>query len=123
MLSPALREVLHREGAIAAWPRGQRQRRDAALERGDALLQHVVGRVHDARIDVAEFLEREQVGGVVGALELVRRRLVDRHRDRAGARIGAPSRMESEGFRLLRRLRHDQLRRFDATRRDRRREE
>ena len=109
------RDVLDRQGARRLAAR-HRQRRDAALERRDALLQHVVGRVHDARVDVAEFLEPEQVGGVVGALELVRRRLIDRHRDRARAGIGAPSGVESEGFRLLRRLRHDRLRQLDATR-------
>jgi hypothetical protein len=90
-------------------------------KRRDALLEHVVGRVHDARVDVAEFLEREQVRRVIGVLELVRGRLVDRHGDRAGGRIGAPSGVQGEGFRLLRRLRHDRLRRFDATRPSRRR--
>ena len=90
-------EVLQRQRARRLTAR-HRQRGDAAFERRDALLQHVVGRVHDARIDVAEFLEREQVGGVVGALKLVRRRLIDRHRDRAGARIGAPSRRGERGF-------------------------
>jgi hypothetical protein len=33
------------------------QRADAALERGDALLEDVGRRVHDPRVDVAEFLE------------------------------------------------------------------
>ena len=34
-------------------PRGQRQRADAAFQCRYALLQHVVGRIHDARVDVA----------------------------------------------------------------------
>ena len=79
MLSPA-RARFWTEKADAAWPEATRQRRDAALERGEALLQHVVRRVHDAGVDVAQFLEREQVGGVLG-VELVGRGLVDRHRD------------------------------------------
>ena len=90
-------DVLHREqrGRLA---RGQRQRRDAAFERGDALLQHGLRRVHDAGVDVAELLEREQVGGMLGRIELVGRRLIDRHRDRVGRRIGAIAGMQHDGF-------------------------
>ncbi len=36
----------------AAWPLAVAMRRDAAFERGDALLEHRVGRIGDARIDV-----------------------------------------------------------------------
>ena len=46
-----------------------RERRGAAFERGDALFQHRVGRVADAGIDVAECLQAEQRGGVVGVVE------------------------------------------------------
>ena len=53
-------------------PGADGQCRHAALERGDPLLQHIAGRVHDARIDVAEVLEREQVGRVLRAAELDR---------------------------------------------------
>ena len=42
------------------------QRAGAALERGDALLDDGLRRVHDARVDVAELREREQVRRVVG---------------------------------------------------------
>src|SRR5499427_8845290 len=41
----------------------------AALERGDALLEHGVGRVADAGVDVAERLQAEQRGGMVDVLE------------------------------------------------------
>ena len=54
------------------------------------------------RVDVAELLEREQIGRVLGALELIGGRLIDRHRDRAGRRIGAPARMQRQSFRLVR---------------------
>ena len=64
------------------------QRAGPAFDRGDALLEDVGGRIHQARVDVPEFLQREQIGGVLGALEDVRRRLVDRHGARAGGRIG-----------------------------------
>ena len=59
----------------------QRQRGDAAFERGDALLEHGLRRIHDPRVDVAELLKREQVARMLGRLELIGRRLVDRHRD------------------------------------------
>ena len=87
MLSPA-RARFWIAKARRRLARRQRQRRHAAFHRRDALLQHVVGRVHDAGVDVAQFLQAEQVGGVLGAVELVRRGLVDRHRDRvvAGSR-------------------------------------
>ena len=60
----------------------------AAFERRDALLQHRVGRVADAGIDVAEGLQAEQRGGVIDVVEHEGRRLVDRRRARAGGRVG-----------------------------------
>ena len=64
-----------RLGGLAA---GDQQRADAALERGDALLDRGLRRVHDPGVDVAELLEREQVRGVVGVVEGVGGGLVDR---------------------------------------------
>ncbi|MPN37523.1 hypothetical protein SDC9_185043 [bioreactor metagenome] len=63
--------------------------RDTALQRCHALLEDIGRRVHDPRVDVAEFLQREQVGAMVGAIEGVRRRLVNRH----GAGVGARCRL------------------------------
>jgi hypothetical protein len=37
----------------------------------DSLLEYVCRRIHDPGVDVPEFLEPEQVGGVLGAVELV----------------------------------------------------
>ena len=51
--------------------------------------RHVLRRVHDARVDVAELGEREEVCGVLAVAEHVGRRLVDRHRAGAGRRVGA----------------------------------
>ena len=98
-------DVLHGEqrGRLA---RGERERGDAAFERGDALLEHRLGRVHDAGVDVAELLEREQVGRVLGRIELIGGGLIDRHRDRGGGRIGAIAGMQNDGFRILALGRH-----------------
>ena len=59
-----------------------------ALERVEPRLERTLRRVHDAGVDVADLGEPEQVGGVLGVAELERRGLVDRHRTRAGGRIG-----------------------------------
>ncbi len=66
---------------------GNGKRRRAAFERGDALFQHGLRRVHDAGVDVAEGLQPEQRGGMVGIVEDEAGRLVDRRRTRAGRRI------------------------------------
>src|SRR5690606_23210555 len=48
---------------------GYCQRTDTALHRRHALLEHGVGRVHDAGVDIAGHLQVEQVGTVLGAVE------------------------------------------------------
>ena len=75
-------------GHLRRLARGGRQRRAPALERRHALLEHRHGRIGDARVDVAERLQIEQARRVVGRIEHVRRGLVDRHRARAGGRVG-----------------------------------
>ena len=85
-------------------PRRQRQRADAALQRRDALLEHVGGRVHDAGVDVAELLQREQVGGMIRIVEDVRRRLVDRHRPGPRGRIGLLTGVHRQRFQPVLRL-------------------
>jgi hypothetical protein len=97
MLSPA-RARLRIVRVSAAWPEATPEGRHAALERGDALLEDVRGRVHDPGVDVAEFLEPEEAGGVGGVVEDVARRGVDR--DGAGVRRGIRllAGVEGEGF-------------------------
>ena len=87
------RDVQHRVGDRRLTGREHecRERRldeARALELREPLLEHAPGRVHDARVDVAELLEREQVGGMLGVVEHERRRLVDRHRACVGGRVG-----------------------------------
>ena len=84
--SPALARV-RMASVSAAWPEATASAGRAAFERGDALLEDVGRRVHDAGVDVAELLKPEEAGGVVGVVEDVRRGLVDRH----GARLGGGS--------------------------------
>ena len=85
MLSPA-RARLRIARVSAACPDARPRAADAALERGDALLEDVGGRVHDPGVDVAELLEPEEAGGVGGVVEDVAGGGVDR--DRAGVRRG-----------------------------------
>ena len=64
---------------------------------GDALLEDVAGGVHDAGVDVAGFLQREEPGGVIGVLEHVRGGLVDGHGAGAGDRVGLLPGMQLPG--------------------------
>ncbi len=80
-------------------PRSQPQRPDSALERGDALLEHVGRGIHDPRVDVAEFLQAEESGGVVGVVEDVARRGVDGHGPGLGGWIHGSGRRGRRGFR------------------------
>ena len=89
------REVLHRQGG-GRLARRQGQRRRPAFEGGEALLQHVDGGVRHTGVEVAEFLQGEQVLGMGRVAELERGGLVDRHRHRARGRIGAPARMQGD---------------------------
>jgi hypothetical protein len=59
--------------------RGNADGANATFEGSDTLFQHIVGWVHQAGIDVAEFLETEEVSTVLGVLEDVSRRAVDRY--------------------------------------------
>ena len=77
--------------------RGDRKRGRAAFERRHALLQHRIGRVADAGIDVAERLQAEQRCGVVGVVEDERGGLVDRRRPRAGGRIRLRAGVHGQG--------------------------
>ena len=67
------------------------------FERRHPLLERRGGGVHDAGVDVAEALQVEQSGGVVGVLEDVRRGLVDRHGAGAGFGIGPLSGVQGAG--------------------------
>ena len=77
---------------------GGADRADAGFQRGDPLLQHRHRRIGDARVDVSGALQVEQRRGVVGVLEHVGRRLVDRHRARPRDGIGALAGMQAQGF-------------------------
>ena len=67
---------------------GDAEGRDAALERGDALLEDVGRRVHDPGVDVPELLEPEQPRGVRGVIEDVARGGVDRDGPGVRRRVG-----------------------------------
>ncbi len=68
--------------------RAHRQCRAAPFERRHALLEDGRRGIHHAAVDIAECLQVEQTGRMVGAVEDVGGSLVDRHGARAGSRIG-----------------------------------
>ena len=78
----------------------------------DALLDGVLCGIHDPRVDVARLGQREQVGGVLGVVEDVGRRLVDR--DRAGVRGRIRLLAAVEGDRLGMLLAHRGLLGFEG---------
>ena len=65
------------------------ERAGAAFDGGHALLENIGRRIHQARVDVAEFFQREQIGRVFGVFEDVGGRLVDRHRARQRGGVGS----------------------------------
>ena len=77
---------------------GDGQCADAAFQRRHAFLEHGVGRVHDARVDIAGDFQVEQVGTVLGVVEGEGAGLVDRHRHRLGGRVGAIAGVDGQGF-------------------------
>jgi len=78
-------------------PARRRDRADAAFERGDALLQHRVRRIGDPRVEVTRALHVEERRGVVGVLEDVGRRLVDRRGAGAGRGIRVGAGVDGQG--------------------------
>src|SRR3954453_9582958 len=68
--------------------------RAAAFERVQTRLQGALRRVHDARVDVADLGEGEEVGRVRGVAELVAGRLIDRDRPCTGAGVGVSPDMD-----------------------------
>ncbi len=81
-------DVLHGRGD-GGGAGSEAQRAHAALKRGDALLEHRVGGVGEARVDVAGLGEGEAARSRGGVLEDVGRGGVDRHRAGVGGGVGA----------------------------------
>ena len=75
--------------------------RDTAIEGREALLQDGHSRVRQARIDVAADLHVEERRGLLGILEDVRGRLVDRHRAAAKTGVGRLACMEAQGVKFV----------------------
>ncbi|MGY3626735.1 hypothetical protein ACVWWI_003666 [Bradyrhizobium sp. USDA 3686] len=99
-------EQLLQHHDLRGMARGHRQRGRAAFECCDALFQHRVGGIADAGIDVAEGLQAEQRGGVVGVVEDERRRLIDRSRARTSGGIGLCTGMHGEGRKSRKAIAH-----------------
>ena len=81
---------------LGGMARGDGERRRSAFERGDALFEHGLRRVHDAGIDIAESLQAEERGGMVRVVEDEAGGLVDRRRTRAGRRVRLSAGMDSK---------------------------
>ena len=64
---------------VRGLPAGDQQCTDAAFQRRDPIFDGRLGRVHDPRVDVAQFLQGKRFAACV-VVERVRRRLIDRQR-------------------------------------------
>ena len=98
MFWPA-RAMLRIARVSAACPEARPRAADAALERGDALLEHARRGVHDPGVDVPELLEPEQARRVRGVVERVGGRGVDRDGAGVGRGVGDLAGVEGLGLR------------------------
>ena len=80
---------------------GKRQRRRAAVELRQAFFQHVVGRIHQPGVDVARLPQREQIGAVLRAFEVVGGGAVNRHSPGAGGRFDLLAGVERQRFDMV----------------------
>ncbi len=83
------------DGGLA---RRRRQGGHPALQGREALLEDVLRRVHDPRVDVARHRQVEQVRAVLGVVELVGDRLVDRHGHGLGGGVGLVAGVQGDRF-------------------------
>ena len=88
---PAVLGEVQQRDRLRGLPARDGERADAAFERRHPLLERVLRRVHDPRVDHPELLQAEEGGRVLGVAEDERRRLVDRRHPGAGGgiRLGA----------------------------------
>ena len=77
-------------------PARRADRPDAPFQRRDPLFQHGDRRVRDAGVDVAGTFEVEEGGRLLGVVEDVGGRLVDRYRARAGRWVRLLARVQAE---------------------------
>ncbi|MNE88658.1 hypothetical protein D3C80_1859850 [compost metagenome] len=61
------------------------------------MLQHIVGGIHDAGVDIAGHVQVEQVGAVLGVIEFEGDVLIDRHGDGLGGRIRLETVVQRDG--------------------------
>ena len=52
-------------------PAGRRQRANPTVKFSHALFEHIGCGIHQARVDIAEFLEGKKIGGVIRVAKLV----------------------------------------------------
>ena len=85
---PAVLDDVEDRVRLRSLARRDEQRRDTALESSETLLDDILCRVHQARVDVAWLGKAEQIRGMGGVVERVRRGLVDRQSAGVGRRVG-----------------------------------
>jgi hypothetical protein len=92
------RKERHQRDELRRHAAGDGERAGRAFKRGHAFLEDGRGRVADARVDVAVLLQLEKLRGLVGVVEDVGGRLVNRHGPRAGVRVGNVAGVDHPGL-------------------------
>ena len=83
---------------MAAMPEGDCERTHTTFKLRHTFLQYGVGGVHDARVDVALYLQVKQVRTVLGVVERVGGGLVDGRGRGVGCRIAVEASVKGESF-------------------------
>ena len=91
------RDVQHRV-MQSGLPAADGERADSPFERSNAPFEYVASRIADAAVAIALDLEVEEGSAMLGAVEGVGNRLIDRHRDRPGRRIDLVPAMDGKRF-------------------------
>ncbi len=86
-----------------------RDRIGTPVQCGDAVLEGGVGGVGEARVDVAEGAQPEEVGCLLGRLERIRDCLVDGEGPRTGGRVGRGAGVDRGGIEMEVALTHECL--------------
>ncbi len=66
----------------------------APFQGRDALFQNIRGRIHEPGINIAEFFQRKQIGGVLRIIKDIACRLIDRYRTAVGRTVNFLACME-----------------------------
>ena len=102
---------VHDGQRLGSLTRRGRQGPRSPFEQRESLLEDVGRGVHQAGVDIAEFLQSEQPRGVIAVIEDVRGRLIQRQGARIGRRVGDLSAVQAQCRQFPGLIAHESLQR------------